>query len=44
MLFVIQVNRKGDEIAQMATDYTPNEIAFFKAIVCIANATFHSLR
>ncbi|KAF9005578.1 Nse1 non-SMC component of SMC5-6 complex-domain-containing protein [Cyathus striatus] len=27
------VNRKGDEIAQMATDYTPAEIAFFKAIV-----------
>ncbi|KAF8201687.1 Nse1 non-SMC component of SMC5-6 complex-domain-containing protein [Pholiota molesta] len=26
-------NRKGDEIAQMATDYTPIEIAFFKAIV-----------
>ncbi|KAJ6547500.1 Nse1 non-SMC component of SMC5-6 complex-domain-containing protein [Mycena capillaripes] len=27
------VNRKGDEIAQMATDYTPGEIAFFKAMV-----------
>ncbi|KAJ3513654.1 hypothetical protein NLJ89_g2832 [Agrocybe chaxingu] len=27
------VNRKGDEIAQMATDYTPVEIAFFKAVV-----------
>jgi len=27
------VNRKGDEIAQMATDYTPAEITFFKAIV-----------
>ncbi|KAJ6496618.1 Nse1 non-SMC component of SMC5-6 complex-domain-containing protein [Mycena vitilis] len=27
------VNRKGDEVAQMATDYTPGEIAFFKAIV-----------
>jgi len=27
------VNRKGDEIAQMATDYTPFEIAYFKAIV-----------
>ncbi|KAF7363384.1 Non-structural maintenance of chromosomes element 1 [Mycena sanguinolenta] len=28
-----KVNRKGDEIAQMATDYTPGEIAFFKAMV-----------
>ncbi|KAJ7172540.1 Nse1 non-SMC component of SMC5-6 complex-domain-containing protein [Mycena filopes] len=27
------VNRKDDEIAQMATDYTPGEIAFFKAMV-----------
>jgi hypothetical protein len=29
-----QVNRKGDEIAQVATDYTPAEIAFFKAVAC----------
>jgi len=29
----LQVNRKGDEIAQMATDYSAVEIAFFKAIV-----------
>lgn len=28
-----QINRKGDPIAQMATDYSPPEIAFFKAIV-----------
>ncbi|KAG6903216.1 hypothetical protein C0995_002759 [Termitomyces sp. Mi166 len=27
------VNRKGDEIAQMATEYTAAEIAFFKAII-----------
>lgn len=27
------VNRKDDEIAQMATDYTPVEIAYFKAVV-----------
>jgi hypothetical protein len=27
------VNLKGDEIAQLATDYAPSEIAFFKAIV-----------
>jgi len=27
------VNMKGDEIAQMATEYTANEIAFFKIIV-----------
>lgn len=27
------VNRMGDEIAQMATEYTPAEIAFFKAVV-----------
>ena len=30
---ILQVNRKGDHIAQMATDYTPAEIAYFKAIV-----------
>ncbi|TDL27344.1 hypothetical protein BD410DRAFT_818808 [Rickenella mellea] len=29
----VLVNTKGDEIAQMATDYTPAEIAFFKAVV-----------
>jgi non-structural maintenance of chromosomes element 1 len=28
-----QVNTKDDELAQMATDYTPAEIAFFRAIV-----------
>ncbi|KAJ7582781.1 Nse1 non-SMC component of SMC5-6 complex-domain-containing protein [Mycena floridula] len=27
------INRKDDEVAQVATDYTPGEIAFFKAIV-----------
>ncbi|KAI0375014.1 hypothetical protein BV20DRAFT_961260 [Pilatotrama ljubarskyi] len=27
------VNRKGDEIAQMATEYTPAEIAYFKAVL-----------
>ncbi|KAG6814323.1 hypothetical protein H0H92_013448 [Tricholoma furcatifolium] len=27
------VNRKGDEIAQLATDYNAAEIAFFKAII-----------
>ncbi|TFK55006.1 hypothetical protein OE88DRAFT_1623283 [Heliocybe sulcata] len=27
------VNRKGDEVAQLATGYTPAEIAYFKAIV-----------
>ncbi|KAI0362237.1 hypothetical protein OH77DRAFT_32714 [Trametes cingulata] len=27
------VNRKGDEIAQMATEYTPVEIAYFKAVL-----------
>jgi len=27
------VNRKGDHIAQMATDYSPAEIAYFKAII-----------
>ncbi|KAI0797893.1 Nse1 non-SMC component of SMC5-6 complex-domain-containing protein [Abortiporus biennis] len=27
------VNRKGDEVAQMASDYNPTEIAYFKAIV-----------
>lgn len=29
----IKVNTKDDEIAQMATDYTPLEIAYFKAVV-----------
>jgi non-structural maintenance of chromosomes element 1 len=29
-----QVNVQGDEIAQLATEYTPVEIMFFKAIVC----------
>jgi len=28
-----QVNAKDDEIAQIATDYTPAEIAFFKLVV-----------
>ncbi|KAI8998532.1 Nse1 non-SMC component of SMC5-6 complex-domain-containing protein [Trametes punicea] len=27
------VNRKGDEIAQLATEYTPVEIAYFKAVL-----------
>ncbi|TFY81763.1 hypothetical protein EWM64_g2245 [Hericium alpestre] len=27
------VNRNGDEVAQMATDYSPLEIAYFKALV-----------
>ncbi|ETW85789.1 hypothetical protein HETIRDRAFT_457498, partial [Heterobasidion irregulare TC 32-1] len=27
------VNRKGDELAQIATDYSPLEIAYFKALV-----------
>ncbi|TFK29863.1 hypothetical protein FA15DRAFT_663147 [Coprinopsis marcescibilis] len=31
--FYALVNRKGDDIAQVATDYTPAEIAFFKAVV-----------
>lgn len=28
-----QVNRKGDDVAQMATDYSALEIAYFKAVV-----------
>jgi hypothetical protein len=28
-----QVNTKGDEVAQLATTYTANEIAFFKRVV-----------
>ncbi|TCD61082.1 hypothetical protein EIP91_009049 [Steccherinum ochraceum] len=27
------VNRRGDEIAQMATEYSPNEIAYFKNLI-----------
>ncbi|KAL1922822.1 uncharacterized protein VTP21DRAFT_9198 [Calcarisporiella thermophila] len=27
------VNRKGDEIAQLATEFTPNEMAYFKKIL-----------
>jgi len=30
---LLEVNRKGDAIAQVATDYSPAEIAYFKAIV-----------
>lgn len=32
-----QVNTKGDEIAQLATTYTANEIAFFKRVVDVAS-------
>ncbi|EAU88468.2 hypothetical protein CC1G_11940 [Coprinopsis cinerea okayama7 len=32
-VFYALVNRKGDEIAQVATDYNPAEIAFFKGVV-----------
>ncbi|KAJ3527919.1 hypothetical protein NMY22_g9601 [Coprinellus aureogranulatus] len=31
--FYAMVNRKGDELAQLATDYTPAEISFFKAVL-----------
>ena len=34
-----QVNRKGDEIAQMATEYTALEIAYFKAVVRLLGLT-----
>jgi hypothetical protein len=27
------VNRRGDEVAQLATEYSAGEIAYFKAIV-----------
>lgn len=27
------MNRKGDEVAQMATEYSALEIAYFKAVV-----------
>ncbi len=30
-----QVNRKGDQVAQMATEYTAAEIAYFKGVVRI---------
>lgn len=33
MLITIQVNAKDDQVAQLATDYTAGEIAYFKAIV-----------
>jgi hypothetical protein len=32
-LFTAQANRKGDEIAQVASDYSPAELAYFKALV-----------
>jgi len=41
-----QVNRNGDEIAQIATEYTPVEIAFFKTLVSMLRAgslLFHLL-
>jgi hypothetical protein len=28
-----QVNAKSDEISQLATDYNPTEMAYFKALV-----------
>lgn len=30
-----QANRKGDEIAQVASDYSPVELAYFKVLVCL---------
>lgn len=32
----VQVNRKGDVVAQSATSYNPAEIAYFKALVASA--------
>ncbi|KAI6036117.1 Nse1 non-SMC component of SMC5-6 complex-domain-containing protein, partial [Pisolithus microcarpus] len=37
------VNTRGDEIAQMATDYTPAEIAYFRA-VCYSLSSLAALR
>ena len=36
-----QVNLKGDEIAQLTTDYTPLEMVFFKAVVCVMNSQLY---
>lgn len=32
-VFTTQANRKGDEIAQVASDYSPAELAYFKVLV-----------
>lgn len=32
-MFTAQANRKGDEIAQVASDYSPAELAYFKVLV-----------
>ena len=34
-LLNVQANRKGDEIAQVASDYSPAELAYFKVLVCL---------
>ena len=30
-----KANRKGDEITQVASDYSPAELAYFKVLVCL---------
>ena len=37
-----QVNKRGDEVAQLASDYNPAEIAFFKGVVS-SEAEFKNL-
>lgn len=32
-MFAAQANRKGDEIAQAASDYSPVELAYYKVLV-----------
>ena len=32
-MFTTQANRKGDDIAQVASDYSPAELAYFKVLV-----------
>jgi len=39
----VQVNSKDDEIAQMATDYSPVEIAYFKAVVSSSYRNFGAI-
>lgn len=31
-----QINTKGDEVAQLASDYNATEIAYFKALVRVS--------
>ena len=39
-----QANRKGDDIAQLASDYSPAELAYFKVLVGPYHSPFSTSR